>query len=325
MNSKTISLWITLALAVSVSTTLAQTLLYSNDFSDPSKPLTALNWVTYQLSNQQLILTCTRASATDTNNLGTSTGGVEPPPSLFAGGALPDQQTLELRIDLISANQDDAVADLHAAFNGKGYFFVKDQNEIALLKAWWPTPTAAWAVLYWTNNPVKNQNVTLVLALTRRGSDLEITTRVLDKDNANAVLFDHTVTDTPQADPVLPNRAVKGIRTELDPVGLPWALQSFGYPVVGVAWVNPQSAPNPLAQVVYDNLEVWQYEAPQLTIQNAVVLSWPLTQSQFILESADNVNGPWTPVPDPWWRTDAGRNEVSVPAPESLKLFRLSQ
>ncbi|MBM3883191.1 MAG: hypothetical protein FJ387_26335 [Verrucomicrobia bacterium] len=278
IHRKTIAL-VTLALVASgVSTTLAQTLLYSNDFSDPSKPLTALNWVTYAFSNQQLVLTCTRNAATDTNNLGTSTGGVEPPPSLFASAVLPDQHTLELRIDLFSANQDGAFADIHAAFNGKGYFFVKDQNEIALLKGWWPNPPASWAVFFWTNSPVKNQNVTLVLALTRLGSDLRINTRVLDKDNANAVLFERTVTDTPQADPVLPNRAVKGILSYPDPAGTPYALQSFGYPVVGVAWVNPQSAPSPLAQVVYDNLEVWQYE-------------WPLSGTRYV-----NVNNP-NPVP----------------------------
>ncbi len=45
--------------------------------------------------------------------------------------------------------------------------------------------------------------MTLVLALTRQGSDLKINTRVLDKDAAKTALFDRTVTDTPQSDPVL--------------------------------------------------------------------------------------------------------------------------
>jgi hypothetical protein len=242
----------------------AQTLLYRNDFSDPKKPLITLNWATYVVTNHQLVLTCTRASAMDTNNPSTSAGAVEPPPSLFAGGVLPDQQTREFRVDLISANQEGACAGLEAGFNGKAYYVWKDQNGIGLLKGWgWSDGvTFRFAYFFWTNTPVKNENITLVLALTRRGTDLEISTRVLDKDHANAVLFERTVVDTPRSDPVLPNRAVKGIRTELDPVGLPWALQSFGYPCVDVGWFNPQSAPNPLAQVVYDNLEVWQYESP---------------------------------------------------------------
>jgi len=60
-----------------------------------------------------------------------------------------------------------------------------------------------------------------------------------------------------------------------------------------------------------------------LAIQNAVVLSWPLTPGQFILESAASVDAPWAPVPNPWWRTNAGQNQVSILAPDSLKLFRL--
>ena len=92
-----------------------------------------------------------------------------------------------------------------------------------------------------------------------------------------------------------------------------------------MSWFNSQQAPSPRAQVIYDNLELWQYESPQLTIQNAVVLSWPLTQGQFVLESAPSLDGPWAPVLDLWWRTNAGQNQVSILAPDSLKLFRLRQ
>lgn len=68
-----------------------------------------------------------------------------------------------------------------------------------------------------------------------------------------------------------------------------------------------------------------QYESPQLAIQNGVVLSWPLTQAPFVLESATSVSGPWAPVPEPWWRTNTRQNEVSISAPDSLRLFRLRQ
>lgn len=89
-------------------------------------------------------------------------------------------------------------------------------------------------------------------------------------------------------------------------------------------WANPAYPPySNYAQVTYDNLEVWQYESPQLAIHNAVVLCWPVTQGQFILESASTVDGPWEPVPDPWWRTNAAQNEVCILAPDSMKLFRL--
>jgi hypothetical protein len=310
----------TLALAAGVSTSSAQTLLYSNDFSS-SIGLITVNYATSAVSNQQLVLTCTRTTATDTNNVVTSTAGCGPL-TLFPSSVLQDQQTLELRVDLIRANQDDAFADIHFYNNNNGgYFFVKDQNEIGLFKGW--NNATSYAMLFWTNVPVKNENVTLVLALTRFGSDLRITTRVLDKDNANAVLFERTTTDTPAADPVLPSRSVNGVLSYPDPVGTPYLLQSPSYADVGIAWLNPQSGPNPLAQVIYDNMEVWQYQTPQLNIQNAVVLSWPVTAAQFVVESAPGVSGPWETVPDPWLRTNATQIQMSVLAPDSMRLFRL--
>ncbi len=319
MNCRTNLALIALALAGGLSTSFAQSLLYSNDFSS-SMPLILAGPATYSVSNQQLVLTCTRTTATDTNNAVTSTGAVAPP-TLFPAGVLPDQQTLELRVDLIGANQDDAFADLDWFGNNGSYCFLKDQNEIGLLKGW--NNGTSYACFFWTNVLVKNENVTLVLTLTRLGSDLRITTRVLDKDNANAILFERTTTDTPASDPALPSRSVKGFLLYPDPVGTPYVQQSSGYADVAIAWLNPQSGPNPLAQVIYDNLEVWRYQTPQLNIQNAVVLSWPVTAAQFVVESAPGVDGPWETVPDPWLRANATQIQMCVTAPDSMRLFRL--
>ncbi len=87
--------------------------------------------------------------------------------------------------------------------------------------------------------------------------------------------------------------------------------------------VNPLSAAQGAAQVIYDNLEIWQYQTPPLNIQNAVVLSWPVTAAQFVVESAPGGNGPWETVSDPWLRTNATQIQMTVPAPDSLRLFRL--
>ena len=206
----------------------------------------------------------------------------------------------------------------------QGYLFFKDQDEVALVKFWNAATSLAW--FFYENRPLKNQNVTLALSLTRVGSEVKITTRVLDQDNANAVLFERTVTDTPQADPALPNRAVRGMPGDPDLPGTPWAVVQAPTDVeLTLTWVNSQAAPQPPAEVIFDNLEVWQYESPQLAIQNAVVLSWPVTQGTFVLESAASVDGLWEPVPDPWWRTNDGQNEVTILAPDSLRLFRLRQ
>ncbi|MBI4325337.1 MAG: hypothetical protein HY674_08750 [Chloroflexi bacterium] len=164
----------------------------------------------------------------------------------------------------------------------------------------------AW--FFYENRPLKNQNVTLALALTRVGSDVQINTRVLDKDNAKAVLFERAVIDTPQADPVLPTRAVRGVVGMADLLGTPWPVAKAPTDLeLSLSWVNADSAPQGAAEVTFDNLELWPYESPQLAIQKAVVLSWPATREQFALESASGVNGPWAPTPSLWSRPKLDR------------------
>jgi hypothetical protein len=328
MNRKTKFALVALALVAGASTASTQTLVWSDtDFIvGPTDWNTASFPGILQSVNGQLIVTENSFGRAQPNNpLPTHVPGGH---RLSSFGALPDQQTLELRADLVSANQNDAFAAI--ALNwavsgpalGSGYMFFKDEDELVLLKFY--NGARSFAYFFYTNQPIANQNVTLVLSLARRGSNVDITTRVLDKQNANAVLFDHTVTDTPQADPVLPNRAVRGTIGASDQPGSPWPLLgSPGLAELTLSWFDSQRAPNPRAQVIYDNLELWQYESPQLAIQRAVVLSWPVTPGPWILESTENVNGPWTSVVNPWCRTNAGRTEASIQAPESGKFFRL--
>ena len=319
-----------LALAAGVSAVSAQTLLWSDSqFYD----ISSSGWNTsgyrgiLNSVNEQLVITEDFFGPLQTNNpAATHVPAVHTAPS---SGPLPDGQTLELRADLISASQNDAYASL--AFNyfigglgGNGYMFNKDENGLSLMKFYAVATKFAW--FFFTNQPLKNENVTLVLALTRAGTNLNITTRVLDKDNGNAVLFDRTVIDTPKADPVLPSYTAGGMIGMADPAGTPWPLLMGPIWIqLNLTWDNPLLAPNPRARVIFDNVEVWQYESPQLTIQNAVVVSWPAPQGQFVLESAPSVDGPWTPVLDPWIRTNNGRCEVSIPGPGSMQFFRLQQ
>jgi hypothetical protein len=308
-----------LALAASVSTTSAQSNLWSDNFSNPTGWHIANGQISY--ANQQFVISRTYGP-TPTNSVESTLAWAWLP--IPNPGPLPEHQTLEVRVDLVSANQDDAWASL--AFldmeddPGRAYHFFKDQDEVALL-----TGSSTWfAFFFYEKLPLKNQNVTMVLSLTRLGSDLRITTRVLDKDNTNAVLFERTVTDTPQADLALPSGTVRGCASGSDQPGTPWPIVSAPANVLlGMGWVSPLSSSVGAAQVTYDNLEVWQYESPQLAIQKAVVLSWPVTQGPFVPESAPSVNGTWTQVSSPWWRTNAGTNEVMILTPGSMELFRL--
>jgi hypothetical protein len=312
IRKKTFAL-ITLALAACVSTAFAQTLVWSWDH-------TTNGWSYFgaqmTVTNGQLVFSGSFSRADTNNPFATFAGTAH---SLPTSGPLPNNQTLEARVDLVGANQNDAWAGINFWWDtlGTGYIFWKDPDEVGLLKYYNGNSSLAW-FFYQTNQPIKNQNVTLVFALTRLDPNLRIDARVLDKDNNNALLFEHTVIDTPQADPVVPMGAP-------DLPGTPWpAASEPGYLCLNLEWTNPEHAPQGgVAQVIFDNVEVRQYESPQLTIQNAVVLSWPVTAGQFVLDSASSVTGPWAPVPDPWWRTNAGLNQVSILAPDSGQFFRL--
>ncbi len=321
MKSKKRFTLITLALAAGVSTASAQTLVWSDDFND-NNPIgwTPVNGQINEV-NEAFVISGSFGAAQTNTPTATHAAGFH---SIPAAGPLPDNQTLELRADLTGVSEDDAWADLHFLWlpEGLGYVFFKDQDEVAMCKFYNGATALAW--FFYENRPLKNENVTLVLALTRRGSNVEITTRVLDKDYDNLVLFERTVTDTPEADPVLPSGTVRGTRSEPDVPGTPWPVMAApGNVELTVTWVNSQRPPAGDAWSIFDNLEVWQYESPQLNIQKAVVLSWPVASGQFVLESASSVNGPWEPVSDPWSRTNAAQKEVCILAPDSMKFFRL--
>jgi hypothetical protein len=262
---------ITLAWAVWVSTSHAQTILFKDDFSNPGLP----GWTTGGSGglmtniNQQLVRSAACGPLQTNNPMVTHLPFLQP---ITNSGALPDNWTLEGRADLVSANQNDAWASVHFLWNlwnsGQGYIFYKDQDEIALVKFWNGGDSGAW--FFYEQRPLENTNVTLVLAFTRRGSNLEIRTRVLAKDCTNAVLYDRTVIDTPQADPVLPNRSVRGVLSTTDTPGLAWPLLSSPAYIEGeLQWANPDQAPTDAAQVIYDNFELRQYPSPR-----PYVLAW---------------------------------------------------
>jgi hypothetical protein len=326
MISKRNTALISLALMACASTAFAQTLLLRDDFDDGI----LTGWIQGGVGqieeiNHQFVVSGSFGPAQTNSPTATHASGYRLT-GLPGSGPLPDSQTMELRADLVGANQNDTFAGISFLWvEGHGYLFQMDQGEVAMMKYYTETNNPL-AIFFWENLPLKNQNVTLVLSLTCRGSNVMINTRVLDRDNANTVLFDRTVVDTPQSDLVLPNRAVRGFRCGPDLLGTPWpAANAPGFVSLVLTWTNPERAPQPAAQVIFDNLEVWQYESPQLAIQNAVVLSWPVTQGEFVLESASTVNGPWEAIAEPWSRIKDGKTEVSILAPDSLKLFRLRQ
>jgi hypothetical protein len=309
-----------LAWALGASTALGQTPLWSDNFDDNRLS----GWNTQMgeqitEANQQLAIAGDLGAYNPNDPLPTHLAALHSIPS---SGPLPDGQTLELRVDWVGPHQDDAWAGIHAiwlAAPAHGYAFFLDENEAALVKCW--NNITSFAVFFYEKPSLARENLTLVLALTRDGSDLQITTRVLDKDNGNAVLFERTVIDTPASDPVLPNGAMRGSRCEPDPSGAAWPITQAPTEVdLTLQWVGSEPAS---AQVIYDNVGVWRYESPALAIQNAVVLSWPATAEKFVLESSPEISGPWAAVLNPWCRASGDCIQAAISAPDARQFYRL--
>ncbi len=142
---------IVLASTACAWSTFAQTLLFKDDFSGPNY------WPGGTIVNQQLVFS-TRFGPMNTNALIDSFSGAGHFPEL-APAPLSENQTLEYRVDLVGANQDDLVAEVHyyASGTGGGYIFGKKQDVVGFIKFFDGGPSAAF--FFWTNCAVKNTNV----------------------------------------------------------------------------------------------------------------------------------------------------------------------
>ncbi|MHC1769119.1 MAG: hypothetical protein AB9869_33360 [Verrucomicrobiia bacterium] len=120
-------------------------------------------------------------------------------------------KTLELRMEVVSANRNDVFLFLGTGEDDRGgYWVAKDQDEIHLVKF------LPRALLFWEEVPIKNENITLVLALTGTGDKgkdeaVEIRVRVLDKDAGGRVLYERLFVDGPGVDAQAPVPPPKGV------------------------------------------------------------------------------------------------------------------
>ncbi|MGZ8938414.1 MAG: hypothetical protein ACXW32_04300 [Limisphaerales bacterium] len=114
---------------------------------------------------------------------------------------LKEGRTIEYRVDLVTGNGPDAFAILayipasQNVSSLNGYGFAKSTTDILVTKS--------LDKYFYNENPpapIKNENVTMVLSLTVKNGNVIITTKLLDKDANNAVLFERTFIDSPGAD-----------------------------------------------------------------------------------------------------------------------------
>ena len=158
--------------------------------------------------------------------------------------------------------------------------------------------------------------------LTRADPNVVITARVLDKANPAEVLYQRSLVDTPEADPVLTSEqflSLSGVSLPMSP-DLPGAPVTNGTLAIGVYQDN-YDGKQPAAVATFDNLELRLSELPPVGVERAVQITWPVsTATDYILESAPAVEGPWQPVQV---SSPPGVEQVTVPTSELARFFRL--
>lgn len=122
---------------------------------------------------------------------------------------LKEGRTIELRVDVTETGGKDSFAILSFIPTGNspgtlsGYGLAKSTTDVLMTKGinryflaeGWP-PTAA--------PEAPSQNVTLVLIIKASGGNVSITGKILDKSKNDAVVWERTVIDTPNADLLIP-------------------------------------------------------------------------------------------------------------------------
>lgn len=238
--------------------------------------------------------------------------------------AVPNGQTLEVRVDLVSLNAaaTSAMLGLYHA-DGQGYGFAKASGWIGIWKQQQPSVTFFSAEKVAT----PNTNLVLSLALTPVDQNVVLTAKVLDKSNGGAVLYQRSIVDTPASDSsltaadlaqIIGGEVWQGIVA--DSAGAPWTSgTSADGPVLFVT--QDSYGTNAPAEATFGHLELGTYEVPPVSIERAVRLSWPAPGGvNYNLEDAPTLNGPWLPVQD---QMLPGVQTLTVPLTRPMQVFRL--
>jgi len=171
-----------------------------------------------------------------------------------------DGERLEFHVDLVTGGEKDSFAILafiptsSTVSSLGGYGLAKSTTDILITKG--------IGKYFYNENPtppIKNSNVTLVLSMEGRGTNVIIMGKVLDKDNSDTVLFEQRFVDTPGAD-VLSDGT--------DSPAAPY-FGSGNFVLYLYQDYDPNAPENPY-QVIYDNAVV---SAPPLANNTPPVIS----------------------------------------------------
>ncbi len=163
-----------------------------------------------------------------------------------------DGVTLEFRVDLIGANQSDAFVVLGFMPSDmpvstlNGYSIAKDDNDMLFVKGlnkYFYDITEG----DWIETP---ENITLSLSMTGKGESVEVTVRVFDIENNNAMVFEETIIDTPEAD---------DLDTGTDSPATSFINKPGNFAML--LYHNDGTGALPASSITVDNAKVFQYES----------------------------------------------------------------
>lgn len=228
--------------------------------------------------------------------------------------------TLEWRVELVSLSEHANASALEIKQDdAHSYFFIKGHDYLQIGK--WMFPDKIVFALEKTTLP--STDILLSGAMTRAGSDLILTARLLDKANPNLVLQEISAIDTPLRDPTLNTaqvEALTGVHEACPPDGI-GAPYLYGNRYFLAVIRHTGGTALPAAEATFDNLELRTYEVPPVGIERAVRLTWPASSTvDFAVEGGPTVNGPWLPLTD---QSLTGLKQTTVPANRDLQFFRL--
>ena len=214
-------------------------------------------------------------------------------------------QTVEWRVDLVRLSEHATMAGfaLWSSASSAAYVLFKGHDFIHLCK---PSLSVAerHGHFFHERTLVQDTNVVLSLAVTRVSPNVIITTRILDKANNNAVLYERSAVDTPNIDRTLTAAELESasgmhLHTGTD-MGTPITSGSDVFLTV----FQYNDGTRPAAEAIYDNLErrtstfpVWR---PEIAIQmstNSPTVNLTLSadpNSSWTIERAVELTGPWT-------------------------------
>ena len=293
--------------------TSAQPVLFSN-FNDGKVDATETFFSKLSSAveaNGQLTLRATFPDPTrgDLNN---SLGGLLWPRDL----PLQDSQTLELKVNLVDVSGDEAIVSLtYFSANENGLYAVLfDSDRLYLDKL---SFSAGAARFLDEPAPAKRSNISIAFILSGVGDGVLLTIRITDNDNHGSLLFERSFFDSASIDPTL---RTPGFTNQINDPGP--ALRRATHSQLLLMQNTDGNGPEVWA--TFDDFTS-EYTGPLiLNLRRAVQISWPAYETDFAVEGAKTLEGPWQRISGSE-ATEDGIHILTIPAPESnvFEIFRL--